>query len=143
MRGPIKLMHDALDPLARRAVRNERAFVDEPQRARWLVLRDFALFVAVLVATFVDDSLTGWRDVAAMMFVAVYVGYGAFQTTRKMSAYRSGWLDGRRAIVSSLSEAQRRGLSADEWAALELARDFSVLGIDLRPPPPDGSHDDL
>lgn len=110
------------------------------------MLRDLALFVFVITASVLDDSLPqdSLLDTAALIVVALYIGFGAFQTTRKMSAYRSGWLDGRMALLSSMREAQHRGMSIEEWADAELARDLSIMGVvPQKPPPPDGSHDDI
>lgn len=147
MRTSATLLSKLFDPLAKRSRRNEQTLVDEPRRARRLMLRDLALFVIVIAATWIDDTATGWLDLVALLIVGVYVGWGAFQTTRKMLAYRSGWLDGRAALIHSLAEARRRGLDGETWVELELARDISVMGIELRspppPPPPDGSHDDI
>ena len=43
-------------------------------------------------------------------------------------AYRAGWLDGRIAMLASMGEAQRRGMSEAEWLVAEMERD----GIPVR-----------
>lgn len=43
-------------------------------------------------------------------------------------AYRTGWLGGRLALMESMAEAQKRGMTAADWLAAEAERD----GIPIR-----------
>jgi hypothetical protein len=45
----------------------------------------------------------------------------------RRSAMRSGWLLGRSALLQSMHEAQRRGLSPEEWQIAEFERDVAVM----------------
>jgi hypothetical protein len=42
-------------------------------------------------------------------------------------AYLSGWFRGRSAMLASLEEANRRGLSASEWVVGEMERDLALM----------------
>lgn len=102
-----------------------------------------AYFALALVCLVTYDMLPGPLATLAWMVVAIFVGMGALALTRRMMAYRSGWINGRRQMISSLIEAERRGIDQSEWLEGEIARDFATLGIFPRSEGPDGSHDDL
>lgn len=122
-------------PLARLAGRvvehqlaTEAALVKDLRRARWATLRAAGLMVVALAAAV---GLVWFGDTAfAVLLVVVpsyLAGIGAMGMVRRMQAYRNGWLDGRRAFVSSLREATDRGLTLEEWVFAEHARDVAVL----------------
>lgn len=122
-----------LDKIVARSIENERALVDDPQRARRMLLRDVAIFVVALVCLVGRD----WLDahpvayLLASCFVGWVVGLGALSATRRASSYRSGWLAGRSQMISAMLEAQRRDLDASQWLQGELDRDAHLLGLHL------------
>lgn len=139
-----------LDKIVRRSLDNERSLVDDPPHARRLVTREVVLFVVVMACLVGRDWLQDVSVVAYLVsgvIVGMCCGMGALAGIRRAQSYRSGWLAGRTTMITSMLEAQRRGMSITEWLDGEFARDAHVLGLhvhrDEPPPPPDGSHDDL
>lgn len=115
------------DPLVRRSLRLERCLVDEPRRKRSLMLRDLGGFALVVAAWLLTPLLTGWLLMLAAIVVGIGLGRSVLLTTRRASAYRSGWLDGRHAMVRALGEAAQRGMTPVDWLDAELDRDIAVL----------------
>lgn len=138
-------LDELMTPLVKRSQKRERSFVDAPQRARRLMLRDAILAVLALAVVMTHDLADSWLGTLLSIIFGGLVGVGLMSATRRAMSYRSGWLDGRMAFVNSLSEAMRRDMTPDEWLAAELARDYAVMGFPAQPPPPDngGAHDDL
>lgn len=141
----MRSLHALLGLLAKRSMLNQQALVIAPRRARSLALRDLLLCALAISAMSVSNSVDGGLlDTAATLIVAVFVGQVSFGTLMRMLSYRAGWLDGRIAMISSLAEAQRRGIDAETWFELELARDLSIMGVESqRQQRSGGSHDDL
>lgn len=61
----------------------------------------------------------------------------------RRTRYSAGWIDGRLALLQSMAEAQRRGISLADWLAAEAERDavdhlpelaskLRELGVELR-----------
>jgi len=115
-----------------RAHRTERSYVaGETRRLRWISVGELALFGLTVIALVGVQALApGWTTLACSLLVGLQVGRLGLISARRAMSYRSGWLDGRVAFVSAMSEAQRRGMSPGDWLAAELARDYAVLGID-------------
>jgi hypothetical protein len=122
---------DALfDSLARRSIENERALVENPDRARYLRRRDVVLMLLAFGSIFASNALDpGPVQGVATALVGMFVGTGLLIGLRRAQAYRSGWLAGRLTMVEALVEAQRNGESPDDWLRGEYARDMMVLGI--------------
>lgn len=130
-----RLLNAPMDRWLRKVQADEEAWVADHRRARKLVLRTYLWMALVLAAIVVRVWLApgSWYDAAAGLFLGGWAGTGATTTVRRGLGYRSGWLKGRSALVASLGEAHRRGMDANDWLSLELARDYGVLGL---PPPP-------
>jgi hypothetical protein len=135
-----RLVDKLFDPLVRHSMRNTRAFVDEPHRARRLMLTEGLLFIIALSANVVRDWLDGWEQIAAMLVSSIVLGTWAFAATRRGQAYQHGWLDGRMRMVDALRESVRRGHSLEDWLDGELQRDYFVMGV--RPLPAQEGGDD-
>jgi hypothetical protein len=113
---------------------------------RMLVARNARLIVRVLV-TDLSLLILAWAGlllfrhgpgplaIIATLAIALELGRVGIVGLRRAEAYRSGWLDGRSAMLSSLAEAHRRGLTVQEWVQGEMERQMSVLGITPPPPP--------
>jgi hypothetical protein len=114
-----------LQPLTRLQRNDEVALVDNPDRMRWIVLRGMVNFVASVAALAVYQH-TDFKLVAAT-FLGLQIGRIAFVTVRRPVAYRNGWIDGRRTMMSSLGESQRRGMPLDDWMLGEAERDLSIF----------------
>lgn len=97
---------------------------------RWLLVRGFALFglgiVALTTMTINGDS---WWQMAASGYLGGLVGIVALGGLRRATAYRSGWLEGREAMIAALSESLRRGMTPQEWLVSEYTRDMATMGL--------------
>jgi hypothetical protein len=118
-----------IDKLVDQALENESSYITDPPRARRLVMRDAALAILALLALVGEDALPDpWRNVAGVL-VGAFVAFGLFNATRRAVSYKSGWLHGRSAMISSMSEAMGRDMSIEEWLHAELSRDAVVMGV--------------
>jgi hypothetical protein len=94
-----------------------------------MFVRDALAFVVFLAAMVTQNVLEGgWLDTVCMLAVAVAVGQGALGGTRRAMSYMGGYVNGRCAMIRSLDEAQRRGMTLEEWLRGELARDMALFG---------------
>jgi hypothetical protein len=113
---------------------DEEAWVADHARARRITARAAVWFLLVLAATASKLWLPeGPWQAAGALLLGGWAGAGCTSAIRRGLGYRSGWLDGRGAMLASLAEAHRRGMAADEWAALELSRDCAVMGVSPTP----------
>lgn len=108
---------------------NDRCLVDDPPRARRLFRRD-VLLAAMGLAAVTAEGMVGdpWSWLAGMV-VAMMLGLSLLSGFRRATTYRSGWLDGRAAMVGAMGEAMHRGMTMEEWLESELARDYAVMGL--------------
>jgi hypothetical protein len=119
----------ATDKAADYVRRVERAGVENPRLIRrfvivgavWWGVAFACLFLVQLDhAPLVLSAVTG-------PLLGCYIGLSALKRTTRALAYRSGWLDGRTAMVSALSEAMRREWPIEDWLRGELERDMAVI----------------
>lgn len=117
------------DRLTDRSLRDERAYVEDPPRVRRLVARSM-LFGGLAMVSLAGVTLleAGLWATACGMFLGGFVGSSIIRTVQRAGAYRNGWLRGRSAMIASLQEASRRGMSLEEWATGELERDLEMMG---------------
>lgn len=117
---------------ADRVRRTDKMLVAHDRRhVRFVVALDLLLFIGGVWAWFNYRTMAaGPLLVFAATVVGCQLGRTGIMTLRRATAYRSGWLQGRSAMVVALAEAQRRGMSPMEWLEGELQRDWAVLGID-------------
>lgn len=129
MRAPVSAK--LVDKLMQRSVENERAFVENPDRARYVVRRDAVLCVIAFASIICMNALSQGSTLqsVASSLAAAFVGAGLFVGLRKAHAYRSGWLAGRMTMIEAMVEAERSGETIDDWLRGEWARDLMVLGI--------------
>ena len=125
MRSPITWSID-------RARRTERSYVaGEARRLWWITVGELALFVvtiAAMLALQLSSSIV--VTMASSLLVGLQVGRAGIVSMRRASAFRTGWLDGRVAFVHAMAEAQRRGMTPQEWLEAELVRDYATLGVE-------------
>jgi hypothetical protein len=69
-----------------------------------------------------------WIAVAVLLVV---LGNNGYAGGKRAMAYRQGWVDGRQAMINSMSEAFERGMSPEEWADAEQVRTLAVLGLGI------------
>lgn len=121
-----------LDRIARWTLARDRILVTDPGRIGRLTGGVVALLGLVMFAS--SRSLWtepgSWADDALGLLLAALAGLAVTSILRVKMAYRTGWLEGRRAMVYALAEAQRRDLPPHEWLLSELERDYAVLGLD-------------
>lgn len=122
---------DLVDKSIDRSRLNDRSLVDDRRRARRILVRDLALFLTALVVVFFASELEPgtWQRTTANLYLGAYIGLTAFNGYKRASAYRSGWIEGRAAMMRSLDEAHRRGMSAAEWIESQYARDAAIFGL--------------
>lgn len=122
---------DLVDKSIDRSRLNDRSLVDDRRRARRVGIRDAAMFLAALVAVFFAPELEPgtWQRATANIYLGAYIGLTAMNGLRRASAYRSGWIEGRGAMMRSLDEAHRRGMTAAEWIESQYARDAAIFGL--------------
>lgn len=140
-------MRDPFDRMVDRMDRQNRAAVTGKNSPLPMVF----LLIVLLVSGFWRLPWDGWQTAVGEMVLLVFASIGVGAGWRRRIAYRRGWYEGRRAIWDSMEEASRRGLSVTEWAHGEMERDLNnSLGLSYarhlprrKPPPADGSHEDL
>jgi hypothetical protein len=114
--------------LVDRSIKDEAALVDDPRRARrvfywmlvWLVVGFGVIFVLAPRTNSVLSLL-------AVLACSAMVGRSTLITLRRMQAYRNGWIEGRIGLLNSMREAERRGMSLEEWEQLEAERVARVM----------------
>jgi hypothetical protein len=112
--------------------RRDRTLVAEPGRERRLMVQAALTFVAALTCFNIVvwaplESPWGMVRVVGATGLGWVIGMVPMRHLGRAMSYRSGWLDGRSAMVSSLSEALRRGLTLEDWVHGEAERDFKML----------------
>lgn len=126
----------------RRQKRTDRMMVTQDRGHYWRVVGgELALFGTTVVAMLGLQLLDpGPLRVACAVLVGLQVGRAGIISARRALAYRSGWMDGRAAMVQSMGEAMRRRMDLNEWLRGEAERDMATLGIPVMfmDEPPDG-----
>ena len=121
-----------LDRIVQRSMARDRLLVTHPSQARRVAAGCAGVLALVLFAS----SGPIWADpgsrldVALRLLLALLAGSAVVASLRVKMAYRSGWLEGRRAMVHALVEAQAREIPPEAWLMGELERDYAVLGLD-------------
>lgn len=118
-----------LDRFVTRSLEREARLVSHP--GSWDHVRGVLAALGVLVASYAAIFAGGGFQVLGQLGVALVAGWGVSSGLRRQGAYRNGWLAGRQQMVHALAEAQRRGLSPQDWLMSELERDSAVLGVRL------------
>lgn len=137
------MINQLAERLTQRSLDNTKSRVNDPRRARRIMIVELALFVGAMIAGFARGwTDEHWLDVAATMFVSGLVGLWAFGTTRRSIAYQHGWVDGRQQMIGALAEAQRRDIDLVQWVHGEWLRTASVLGVDPNLPERESDDDE-
>lgn len=131
----LKPVEALLERAAARKNQRERVLVERPWKARALFIRSVLTFVAVLglwvFYAFAGTGPSGWPGVVyavAGVVLGFWIGANALAGMARAVAYRSGWLDGRAAMVDAMRDAR----SPEEWLRTQMHHDLNVLGV-----PPD------
>jgi hypothetical protein len=70
---------------------------------------------------------TVWALVIGQWWIAVAYGLWAVvaggMVVMTRASFRAGWLEGRLALLQSMAEAQKRGMTSLEWLTAEAERD--------------------
>jgi hypothetical protein len=130
--NPLRAPANLVDHLVDRTRVTDAMLVNHDRRRWWFVaVTDLTLFVLAVVSwalwPLTHDT---WWGIAGGCLIGVQLGRSGICALRRANAYRSGWLRGRSQMVYALAEAQRRGMSPQDWLEGELLRDWAVLGID-------------
>lgn len=127
--NPIGWLDRFLTAQARRELTDEKAYVDNPRRLRRLFLWDVSTFIAILALLPVEALTVESSLVNALVFPVICLLIGRMFLARmiRARAYRNGWLDGRRQMIASMTEAMRRDFTLEEWIQGELERDTEVM----------------
>lgn len=115
--------------LGEREAADQKAYVENPRRLRTMWRSDIFWFVLALVLIIVEAFLPegSWSNIGAGVLFGWLIGRSALKRLGKAQAYRNGWLDGRRQMVGSMTEAMHRDFTVEEWLETELERDMDVL----------------
>jgi hypothetical protein len=113
---------------------SDEAYVRQDLRAlRRLAIRGVITAVAgggalgVLMAGVVTGPVH-WIASAVLLVTLCLNGYAG---GKRAMAYRRGWVDGRQAMITSLTEANERGMSLAEGVDAERARTLAAWGISI------------
>lgn len=107
---------------------------------KWMIVR----LVAALALIFLYDSVPEPWDSFTNVAVGGWLGYSAMSGYSRASAYRQGWLDGRRRMANNLQQhvtGERSatggvGVDATNWLDAEYNHDVvHVLGLPPTQPP--------
>jgi hypothetical protein len=113
---------------------HDHLLVQSPSRWRLYVARDLSLFVITLGAWIIWPHVFGtWLGVVCGIAVGLQLGRTALLGVRRQMTYRAGWVHGRGAMIASLTEALRRGMTMDEWVSREAVRDLAMIGEHVDP----------
>jgi hypothetical protein len=125
-------------------VRSTDSMLVRQDRRRWrqVIAFDLGLFLGAVAAWSLYPVTRGtWFGIAGGVLIGLQLGRASIGGIRRASAYRSGWLSGRQAMVAAMAEAYQRGMTLEQWLTAELSRDYAVLGLtaddvarDLDPP---------
>lgn len=116
----------------KRSIRTERSLVMQAGHSRWWFGRELVFFAVTVVAwVFWPWTLHTFIGVLCAIVVGLGLARGGTVSFRRAWAFRSGWIEGRRALWVSMVEAQRRGMTPQEWATAEMERDFALMGTTL------------
>jgi hypothetical protein len=120
-----------LDRIVQRSQERDRLLVTHPASMRRVAGGVAALLALVMFASSrpLWAEPGSWADVLGLL-LALLAGLAVASSLRVKLAYRSGWLEGRRAMVHALVEAQAREIPPADWLMGELERDYAVLGLD-------------
>lgn len=123
-------MRGLLDRYVDRAMRDEEVLVNEPSRARTVLVWGVLGFAAVLAATTVRLwAGPGPLNALGAVVLGAYAGLGAIGRYRRAASFRNGWLAGRARMLASIDEALRRGLTMDDWVRGEVERDAHLFTV--------------
>lgn len=114
---------------AKRQLANEKTYVDNPRRLRRLFLWDVGTFIVILALVVAEAWATesSMVDVFAIPLVILLLGRTLLARLVRARAYRNGWLDGRRQMIGSMTEAMRREMTIEQWLESEMERDHQVM----------------
>lgn len=92
----------------------------------WMVVNLVILVAAMFLRNFDGGAWTIPADLA-LVVSGMWAGVGIMSAMARRQTYRTGWLEGRKAMVDSLREARLRGMDQDEWMQAELERDLAKV----------------
>ena len=119
-----------LDRVVTRLQRTDAMFVQESRSyALKVLLLDYLLLALAIGAWVAFTLVDGWWRTIAGVVVGLQIGRASLTSYRRAAAYRSGWLKGRNQMVAAMIEAERRGMSVNEWLEAEALRQYAVLGL--------------
>ena len=118
-----------LDDLISFSTSIERMHIEHPQWVLRVIIFDVVLFVITFTAWLVWPLFVGKPfGVVLAVLVGLQLGRTCLLGVRRAATYRSGWLRGREAFVSSMQEAMQRGFTLEQWLSREFARDVAIMG---------------
>ena len=127
--SPFQVISWPFDKIADSAVSGTESAIKNVARyhrlKKWTILRlicILGLLLAISISTgFPTAVLPLW------LVTVYYAGSGASAMLMRANAYRSGWMDGRVAMLGSMSEAIRRNMEIGAWVQAEIERDAAMI----------------
>lgn len=89
--------------------------------------------VQIVLGTSVLITADGPGYVMAGLFLLMLGFDGLMRPALFRAAYNRGWMDGRIAMIASLSEAQQRRMHPMEWLIAEAERDGFTVTVHTEP----------
>lgn len=114
-----------------RGKRIEKAYVTGQPSAlrslsRSMIVGFIVAFVAIVMYPLILLHAWWWVGALVNMVIACLALHGAWMMRHRAAAYRSGWLDGRRAVYQAMQEGDLGGMDMRQVVEAEQIRDFTV-----------------
>lgn len=84
----------------------------------WRVVSVYLILLAVIVAAML--ATRNWWSAVQVTVVGFLI---VMAEVRARTGYRHGWYQGRNQLLASMTEAHRRGMSAQDWMRAEVDRE--------------------
>jgi hypothetical protein len=133
-RGPFAALDRVMTRYTERSLRVEAARINDVEQARRTVklvpVKLLLVIGAMITVSWTFDAESGWQRalwIVAWLGLSLAVSLVPHHMMTRQMAYGRGWRAGRRAMLDSMREAERRGLTTEEWWEAEIERDLRTL----------------
>lgn len=117
--------------------------VRRPGHGRWRILvTAVALLLLGWTATVVISVCPpGLLRTAGSATIGAYIALVGMGYSKRLRAYKAGWIEGRRAMIQAFIETSRRGMTINDWLAAQAEQDAALMGVTI--PERQWTEDDL